>query len=178
MADFRSKSDEYISYLIGNRSPGTLSDWLISQGLAEGISASASPNSDRNYGSFSIYVTLTDKGLAERDQIIAAIFAYIDLIKNQGVNQGYFDEIAKVLNLSFRYGSIVRDMNYIEWLSDQMITMPVNHVLDSDYVADKYNPAAIKQRLSELTAQNARIWFISPNEPSNKSLFCRCTLSG
>ncbi|HEF8783305.1 TPA: pitrilysin [Providencia alcalifaciens] len=171
MADFRSKSDEYISYLIGNRSPGTLSDWLISQGLAEGISASASPNSDRNYGSFSIYVTLTDKGLAERDQIIAAIFAYIDLIKNQGVNQGYFDEIAKVLNLSFRYGSIVRDMNYIEWLSDQMITMPVNHVLDSDYVADKYNPAAIKQRLSELTAQNARIWFISPNEPSNKKAY-------
>ncbi|MGF7410264.1 pitrilysin [Providencia alcalifaciens] len=171
MADFRSKSDEYISYLIGNRSPGTLSDWLISQGLAEGISASASPNSDRNYGSFSIYVTLTDKGLAERDQIIAAIFAYIDLIKNQGVNQGYFDEIAKVLNLSFRYGSIVRDMNYIEWLSDQMITMPVNHVLDSDYVADKYNPASIKQRLSELTAQNARIWFISPNEPSNKKAY-------
>ncbi|HHR6227506.1 TPA: pitrilysin [Providencia alcalifaciens] len=171
MADFRSKSDEYISYLIGNRSPGTLSDWLISQGLAEGISASASPNSDRNYGSFSIYVTLTDKGLAERDQIIAAIFAYIDLIKNQGVNQGYFDEIAKVLNLSFRYGSIVRDMNYIEWLSDQMITMPVNHVLDSDYVADKYNPAAIKQRLSDLTAQNARIWFISPNEPSNKKAY-------
>ncbi|HEQ1858025.1 TPA: pitrilysin [Providencia alcalifaciens] len=171
MADFRSKSDEYISYLIGNRSPGTLSDWLISQGLAEGISASASPNADRNYGSFSIYVTLTDKGLAERDQVIAAIFAYIDLIKNQGVNQDYFDEIAKVLNLSFRYGSIVRDMNYIEWLSDQMITMPVNHVLDSDYVADKYNPTAIKQRLSELTAQNARIWFISPNEPSNKKAY-------
>ncbi|MEX9949791.1 pitrilysin [Providencia alcalifaciens] len=171
MVDFRSKSDEYIGYLIGNRSPGTLSDWLISQGLAEGISASASPNADRNYGSFSIYVTLTDKGLAERDQVIAAIFAYIDLIKKQGVNQDYFDEIAKVLNLSFRYGSIVRDMNYIEWLSDQMITMPVNHVLDSDYVADKYNPAAIKQRLSELTAKNARIWFISPNEPSNKKAY-------
>lgn len=171
MADFRSKSDEYIGYLIGNRSPGTLSDWLISQGLAEGISASASPNADRNYGSFSIYVTLTDKGLAERDQVIAAIFAYIDLIKNQGVSEDYFDEIAKVLNLSFRYGSIVRDMNYIEWLSDQMITMPVNHVLDSDYVADKYNPTAIKQRLSELTAKNARIWFISPNEPSNKKAY-------
>ncbi|UBX49697.1 pitrilysin [Providencia alcalifaciens] len=171
MADFRSKSDEYIGYLIGNRSPGTLSDWLISQGLAEGISASASPNADRNYGSFSIYVTLTDKGLAERNQVIAAIFSYIDLIKNQGVNQDYFDEIAKVLNLSFRYGSIVRDMNYIEWLSDQMITMPVNHVLDSDYVADKYNPTAIKQRLSELTAKNARIWFISPNEPSNKKAY-------
>ncbi len=101
MADFRSKSDNYISYLIGNRSPGTLADWLISQGLAEGISASATPNLDRNYGSFSIYVTLTDKGLQERDEIIAAIFSYLELIKNDGVNKSYFDEIAKVLNLSF-----------------------------------------------------------------------------
>ncbi len=171
MADFRSKSDEYIGYLIGNRSPGTLADWLISQGLAEGISASASPNADRNYGSFSIYVTLTDKGLEERDQIIAAIFAYIDLLKKDGVNKSYFDEIANVLNLSFRYGSIVRDMNYIEWLSDQMIDMPVNHVLDSDYIADKYDPAAIEQRLAELTAKEARIWFISPQEPSNKKAY-------
>ncbi len=171
MADFRSKSDSYISYLLGNRSPGTLADWLISQGLAEGISASASPNADRNYGSFSIYVTLTDKGLQERDQIIAAIFSYIDLIKNDGISKSYFDEIAKVLNLSFRYGSVVRDMNYIEWLSDQMIDVPVNHVLDSDYIADQYDPAAIKQRLSELTAENARIWFISPDEPSNKKAY-------
>lgn len=27
-AQFRSKTDELVSYLIGNRSPGTLSDWL------------------------------------------------------------------------------------------------------------------------------------------------------
>ncbi|ELY3857011.1 pitrilysin [Providencia huaxiensis] len=171
MADFRSKSDSYISYLIGNRSPGTLADWLISQGFAEGISASASPNADRNYGSFSIYVTLTDKGLENRDEIIAAIFAYLDLIKKEGVNKNYFDEIANVLNLSFKYGSIVRDMNYIEWLSDQMIDVPVKHVLDSDYIADKYDPEAIKQRLSGLTAQNARVWFIGPDEPSNKKAY-------
>lgn len=171
MADFRSKSDEYIGYLIGNRSPGTLADWLISQGLAEGISASANPNTDRNYGTFSIYITLTDKGLEDRDQIIAAVFAYIDLLKKEGVNKNYFDEIANVLNLSFRYGSIVRDMNYIEWLSGQMINVPVNHVLDSGYIADKYDPAAIKSRLSELTAKDARVWFISPNEPHNKKAY-------
>ncbi|MEY0302086.1 pitrilysin [Providencia manganoxydans] len=171
MADFRSKSDEYIGYLIGNRSPGTLADWLVSEGLAEGISASAMSNADRNYGTFSIYITLTDKGLAERDEIIAAVFAYIDLLKKEGVTKSYFDEIANVLNLSFRYGSIVRDMNYIEWLSDQMINVPVNHVLDSDYIADKYDPSAIKARLSELTAKDARIWFISPNEPHNKKAY-------
>ena len=31
-AAFRSKTDTYISYLIGNRSKNTLSDWLQKQG--------------------------------------------------------------------------------------------------------------------------------------------------
>ncbi len=171
MADFRSKSDEYISYLIGNRSPGTLADWLLKQGLAEGISAYASPNADRNNGTFTIYVTLTDKGLKDRDQVVAAVFAYLDLIKQKGISKSYFDEIANVLNLSFRYASIVRDMNYIEWLSDQMINVPVNHVLDSDYIADKFDPKAIKSRLEQLTGKNSRVWFISPNEPHNKEAY-------
>ncbi|VEC81981.1 Protease III precursor [Raoultella ornithinolytica] len=34
---FRSKTDELVTYMIGNRSPGTLSDWLQQQGLVEGI---------------------------------------------------------------------------------------------------------------------------------------------
>ena len=39
IADFRSKTDTYISYLIGNRSENTLSDWLRKQGLADSIGA-------------------------------------------------------------------------------------------------------------------------------------------
>ena len=36
---FRSKTDELVTYMIGNRSPGTLSDWLQQQGLARGYSS-------------------------------------------------------------------------------------------------------------------------------------------
>ncbi|WP_445375740.1 pitrilysin [Photorhabdus tasmaniensis] len=170
-ADFRSKTDEYLGYVIGNRSLNTLSDWLQTQGLAESISAGAAPMIDRNKGAFFIYVTLTDKGLEQRDQVVAAIFAYINLLKQKGIQKSYFDEIAKVLKLSFQYGSIVRDMNYIEWLSDAMLRVPVANVLNSGYVADNYNPKAIASRLAELTPENARIWYISPKEPHNKQAY-------
>ncbi|WP_434526969.1 pitrilysin [Photorhabdus asymbiotica] len=170
-ADFRSKTDEYLGYMIGNRSLNTLSDWLQTQGLAESISAGAEPMVDRNKGIFFIYVTLTDKGLEHRDQVVAAIFAYINLLKQKGIQKSYFDEIAKVLNLSFRYGSIVRNMNYIEWLSDAMLRVPVSNVLNAGYLADDYNPKAIASRLGELTPENARIWYISPKEPHNKQAY-------
>ncbi len=65
-AKFRSKTDELITYLIGNRSPGTLSDWLQKQGLVEGISANSDPIVNGNSGVLAISASLTDKGLANR----------------------------------------------------------------------------------------------------------------
>lgn len=167
-AEFRSKTDTYISYLIGNRSKNTLSDWLQQQGLADAINAGVDPMVDRNGGIFSISVSLTDKGLAERDRVVAAIFSYLQMLRSEGIKQSYFDEIARVLTLDFLYPSITRDMDYIEWLVDTLLRVPVKHALDAPYLADRFDPNAIAQRLEQMTPQNARIWFISPNEPQDK----------
>jgi protease-3 len=170
-AEFRSKTDTYISYLIGNRSQNTLSDWLQKQGLADAINAGADPMVDRNGGVFSISVSLTDKGLAKRDEVVAAIFNYLKMLRSEGIKQSYFDEISHVLNLDFRYPSITRDMDYIEWLVDTMLRVPVEHTLDAPYLADRYDAKAIAERLDAMTPQNARIWFVSPNEPHNKMAY-------
>ncbi|HBV5095399.1 TPA: pitrilysin, partial [Klebsiella pneumoniae] len=168
---FRSKTDELVTYLIGNRSPGTLSDWLQKQGLAEGIRADSDPVVNGNSGVLAISATLTDKGLAHRDEVTAAIFSYLGLLRTQGIDKRYFDELAHVLALDFRYPSINRDMDYVEWLADTMIRVPVEHALDVVNIADQYDPQAIKDRLAMMTPQNARIWYISPQEPHNKTAY-------
>lgn len=170
-AQFRSKTDELITYLMGNRSPGTLSDWLQKQGLAEGIRADSDPVVNGNSGVLAISATLTDKGLAHRDQVVAAIFSYLNLLREKGVDKRYFDELAHVLDLDFRYPSINRDMDYVEWLADTMIRVPVEHTLDAVNIADQYDAKAIQDRLAMMTPQNARIWYISPNEPHNKTAY-------
>lgn len=168
---FRSKTDTYISYLIGNRSQNTLSDWLQKQGLVESLSAGADPIIDRNGGIFAISATLTDKGLEQYDQVIAAIFRYLKLMQQEGIQERYFDEISRVMALDFRYQSIKRDMGYIEWLVDTMLRVPVQHTLDASYLADRYNPQAIEARLASMTPERARIWLISPDAPHNKQAY-------
>lgn len=170
-AQFRSKTDELVTYLIGNRSPGTLSDWLQKQGLVEGIRADSDPVVNGNSGVLAISATLTDKGLVHRDEVVAAIFSYLSLLRDKGVDKRYFDELAHVLDLDFRYPSITRDMDYVEWLADTMIRVPVEHTLDAVNIADQYDAEAIKARLAMMTPQNARIWYISPNEPHNKTAY-------
>ncbi|MFK3706878.1 pitrilysin [Klebsiella sp. NPDC088457] len=168
---FRSKTDELVTYMIGNRSPGTLSDWLQQQGLVEGIRADSDPVVNGNSGVLAISATLTDKGLAHRDEVAAAIFSYLNVLRTQGIDKRYFDELSHVLELDFRYPSINRDMDYVEWLADTMIRVPVEHALDVVNIADRYDPQAIKDRLAMMTPQNARVWYISPQEPHNKSAY-------
>ena len=83
----------------------------------------------------------------------------------------YFDELANVLDIDFRYPSITRDMDYVEWLADTMIRVPVEHTLDAVNIADRYDAKAVKERLAMMTPQNARIWYISPKEPHNKTAY-------
>ncbi|GDX05230.1 pitrilysin [Buttiauxella selenatireducens] len=168
---FRSKTDELIGYLIGNRSNDTLSDWLQKQGLADSIRADSDPIVNGNSGVFAISVSLTDKGLAQRDEVVAAIFSYLNKLRETGVDKSYFDELAHVLDLDFRYPSITRNMDYVEWLADTMLRVPVEHTLDFVNIADQYDPAAIKARLDMMTPQNARVWYISPKEPHNKTAY-------
>ncbi len=168
---FRSKTDTYVSYLIGNRSTGTLADWLQKEGLSDAIDAGADPIVDGNGGVFAIAATLSDKGFEQRDEVVAAIFSYLNTLRQRGIQQQYFNEISKVLDQDFRYPVITRDMNYIEWLVDSMLRVPVEHVLDASYLADRYDPDAIAARLDGMTLANARIWFISPDEPHNKTAY-------
>ncbi len=62
-------------------------------------------------------------------------------------------------------------MDYVEWLADTMIRVPVEHALDVVNIADRYDPQAIKDRLAMMTPQNARVWYISPQEPHNKTAY-------
>ena len=74
-------------------------------------------------------------------ELFQRFFSYIQLIQNKGVSERYFKEIANVFDLSFRYGSIVRDMNYIEDISDMMLRYPIKNILNAGFFADDYQPS-------------------------------------
>jgi protease III len=171
LSKFTNKSDEYIAYLISNRSQNTLADQLQKQGLIEGIQAGSDPIRYGNSGIFSINATLTNEGLAQKDKVIGAIFNYLQLMQKEGISDTYYQEMQKMLALGFKYQDVERDMSYVEWLSDQMLLYPVQNVLNSDYVATYFDKSAITARLKSLTADNARIWVIAPNQTTNKTAY-------
>lgn len=171
LAQFNEKSDDYLAYLINSRSEGALFETLQKAGLIESVYADSNPNRYGNSGQFNIYFTLTDKGLENQTKIVAALFSYLDLIKQKGIDENFYTEFQKVLNLSFNYPDISRDMRYVESLADQMLIYPNSHILDAYYVADHFNKNAIKQRIDELTIDRSRIWTIALDQKTDKTAY-------
>ncbi|WP_187202634.1 hypothetical protein [Sodalis-like endosymbiont of Proechinophthirus fluctus] len=96
---FRRNKDTYISYLIGNRSPRTLADWLQKEGLADAVDAGADSTVNHNDGFFRYYrLSFRQRKCAARPG--SGYFSYLSLPRHQGIQRHYFDEIAHVLNAS------------------------------------------------------------------------------
>ena len=75
---------------------------------------------------------------------MAAILAISICYVKKALINNTSDELANVLDIDFRYPSITRDMDYVEWLADTMIRVPVEHTLDAVNIADRYDAKAVK----------------------------------
>ncbi|WP_373778422.1 pitrilysin [Glaesserella sp.] len=168
-AQFKFKSGEYLSYVFGNNTDGTLSDYLIKQGLSDsGIQAEYSDDVSRNRGSFTIYIELTDKGLAEKDRIISLVFQQIDEIKKAGVQASYFNELKESLSQSFQHLQVEKSGDYVAELVSQMLSYPLEHIIDQSYIAEKMDENDIQKKLALMNIDNVRILLVDNKAQTDK----------
>jgi len=160
----------YISRLLGSDHKDGLSDYLQNLGLAESVSAGFYGAQSEEYSQFSLTFKLTDKGLLEQDTVIASLFAYINLIKDQGINQLQYTEQKKSLDNYFKFLPKSAGFNYVMGLSANMQTYPLTDLLSYSFRLDAFKPALITQLITYLTPENSRLFLVSPNATVNKDI--------
>lgn len=166
---FKHKTGEYLAYVLNNNTEGTLSDYLIKQGLSDsGVSAEAVANIGRDRGAFEIYVMLTDKGWEHREDVIALIFQQIENIKQNGIQESYFNEVKESLKQDFQHLQVEKNMDFVESIADQMLYFPLENVIDQPYITETMDKTAIKEKLAGMNVENARILLISDKAVTDK----------
>lgn len=166
-----SKTNIYLDSLITARGEGTLADWLQQQGLSNTLSVSYNPRMAGNAGLFSIHIQPTEAGMAQQDLILAALFRYLHLLKTQGVQRHYFDQMAQQLMMGSYYSASQHNLCYLSKLTDNLLEYPIEQVLMVNTRADRYRPSFIQRRLSKMIPQQARIWLASPQESHDKKAY-------
>ncbi|XP_063896410.1 nardilysin [Helicoverpa armigera] len=164
LSEYESKPHQYISYLLGHEGKGSLLSYLRKKVWALGIYTGNSESGidyTSMYSLFSTQVVLTKAGLDHVDEVLEAIFSYINMLKQIGPSERIYDEIKTIEETSFRFEEESQPAEYVETLSENMHFYPPEHFITGDRLYYKYDPKGITDLLDCMRADTVNIMILS-----------------
>mgnify|MGYP001219076650 CR=1 FL=1 len=170
LSQYPYKPLQIISHLLGHEGEGSLLALFKKRGWAEGLSAGRGVSTPWE-STLSVQVQLTMIGLYRIDEITAAVFAYIDLLK-AGLQDPEFikriyNEQHQLAELAFANQEKSKAGHYAIRLTNNLRHVPPNQVIYADYQWLTPAPDILKPYLDQLDAKNLVRVLIAPEVETN-----------
>lgn len=133
--DYPHKSADYIANLLGHEGEGSLLSVLRDAGWANGLSAGVGYR-DGQHALFAINISLTPEGAEQVERIQASLFAAIELIASQGIDDWRYSEQARLAEQSFRFQQHGSALQSAMRLAMNLSHYPLEDVLYAPYRMD------------------------------------------
>lgn len=169
---YRSKPVNYISYLLGHESEGSILFYLKQLGYANDLSCY--PDSYQDFAYLSIKIVLTDEGVANADEVIGIVFTYIGLLVQASLSaEGLPAWIAKEIQLiqanNFKFQSKYDPQSYVVKLGENMQLFNTEHILNNSLIFD-VDLELVTSFLQYLTPENCIVMICSKDFVNKTSL--------
>ena len=162
-----SKPASIVGDILGYEGKGSLLSKLKDEGLVLGLSAGGG-SVHHNLNSFTINISLTTKGLNEYEKILKFVFAYINAIKENGIQEYTFKQNQAMAQINFDWKSPDEGMMFIAGKASKMHDFNLEEIETLPYLITKYEPEAYKAILDTLTPENALITISSNTVETDK----------
>ena len=139
-----------VSHLLGHEGPGSLLSALKARGWAEGLSAGLGMR-HRDFATFGITIHATEAGLANHTDVIASVFACLDLIGQKGIEPHYHEELAHMARIGFRFLEKTEPRSHAVSIAGALHFYPVREVLTAPWRFDDFDPELVRRSLCALT---------------------------
>ncbi|WP_028576280.1 pitrilysin [Desulfomicrobium escambiense] len=157
--------------VLGTETDNSLVANLRGRGLVLGLSAGGDTTSLRNGVTMSLFLQLTEDGDRRRDEILATVFSYLDMLRSRGIGQEYVDQLGNMMSMEFRFAPLTSGFDYVAEAAGTMLRHPVEDVNYGPYRLDSYDAAAVRELVGMLTPANARIFHVGPDQPTDREAF-------
>ncbi|ORZ13145.1 Metalloenzyme, LuxS/M16 peptidase-like protein [Absidia repens] len=162
---FESQPVNYISHLIGHEGSGSILSYLKKKGWATYLTSGCS-NGGRGFSFYHASMDLTEEGLEHYEDVVIALFQYIDMLKKMGVQRWIFDEVQSLAAIEFKYSEKQAPSHYTSWLVQCMQSnYPPHMTISGPNLVRTYNPQLIDEHLAMLNKDNFRLTLSSPVFP-------------
>ena len=165
---YRTKPAGYLATLIGHEGPGSLHDVLSRRGWIEGLSAGARAADEHN-ATFSISMVLTEAGVPRIPQIVDLTYAWIDLIRGEGVEAWRYRENVRRADLGFRFQEQTAPSAAVLAAAEALAAYPVEDVLRHRYRLDAFDEPLIREFLEHLKPNNALVSIAGPDVDGDRT---------
>ncbi|MGD8111241.1 insulinase family protein [Vibrio sp. TRT 17S01] len=160
---YQTKPLSYFAHLLGYEGENSLMLTLKDQGWITSLSAGGGV-SGSNYREFTISCALTEEGIAHTDDIIQAIFAYIELIKKEGFDEWRYLEKQAVLESAFQFQEPTRPMDLVSHLVVNMQHYAPEHTIYGDYMMVEYQETLLRSLIEQLCIENVRVTLVAQGQ--------------
>ncbi len=164
---YRKKSLGYLARILGYEGEGSLHSYLKKRGLIESLAAYSNdvPN---EYSEFNVRMELTESGMDQMNEITALVFDYLNLIRDQGIQQWMYEESGRIANLGFRYQEDFNPQSTVSGLASRIHDIPASDILNANYLYEEFDPELIAELLAEMTPDRLRQTIIAQGLKTNK----------
>jgi secreted Zn-dependent insulinase-like peptidase len=159
--NWRVKPAMYLGEMIGYEGQGSLLQALKEKGWAESLSAGPAL-SDRGATLFSIDIGLTPQGYEHYQQVLVELFAWLELIQQQGIEPWRQAELAVMSDMAFRYAEKIKPADYVTMLASNMHKYSDQNLLLGPYQRSQFDKQLISDLMGQLSVENMLLMVTAP----------------
>ena len=149
-----------VAHLLGHKGPGSLLSALKARGWAEGLNVGLGMK-HRDFATFGITIHATEAGLAHQDDVIASVFACLDLIREKGIKPRYHEELAHMARVGFRFLEKAEPRSHAVLLASALHFHPIGEVLIAPWRLDDLDPKLVRRLLRALTPDRVLVGVVA-----------------
>ncbi|XP_050498673.1 nardilysin-like isoform X3 [Diabrotica virgifera virgifera] len=158
--EYKSKPIKYLSHLLGDEGKGSILSYLKKHMWALALTSGCSCSEYDNNSLFSLFtlnVVLTEEGLKHVFDVIAVIFAYINLLKTEGPQEQVFEELKVIADTDFRFETQYSASYTTITLATNLHVYPPEDVISASKIYMEYREDKITEVVNKLTPKNVYI---------------------
>ena len=159
---YRTRPASHLATLIGHEGPGSLHDVLSRRGWIEALAARDAAMDERN-AIFQIWIALTDAGESRIAEIVDLTYAWIDLIRREGISAWRYQEDARSVDLGFRFQDRTTPTAAVLHAAEALPHYPPEDVLRHQFLMEVFDEPLIRRFLEYLSPENALVSISGPD---------------
>ncbi len=159
----KSRPHRVLSHLLGHESPGSLHQVLNDLGYLNSLTSGASIDTS-DFSLFGLSLSLTPKGMKDKDRVLDLVFQWIALIKKTALEQPdliakYHDELRQISATNFKFRENGDPVDFCSSAAEALFDnfAKPHELLSTGSTYDDYDPVVAEAFLERFRPENCMI---------------------